>query len=471
MSKKLKEGFRVGGWEKTTYGLYFWGQNVFYALVALNVQTFFSDVGITAGAVALVLFVTKVWDSVNDPLFGMIVDKVRFKKGRYLPWIRVSLIPIAITSIFLFALPIGMSPALKIFWAVLGYVAWDMSYTLCDVPIYILPMSMTDNIKERNGVLSFGRYLGVVGILLGSMSLPAVQARLGWFGVAVLFTAVSTVTMLPLLFTAKERSIVRPEKAVAFKQMFNYVVKNKFLIIFYIAMFISGATNFANALMIFFARYNLGNQDMASILGLVSMVPMILVGAFIPMIIKRMDKYYLYFGMCVLLAVVGIVRYFVGYENFPVFMVFNVLSGVAAAANGILVFLFTPDCIEYGTYHTGDRSEGIAVAIQSFFNKLTGSIAGPIAMLILGLTGFVAGENAVQPESAINGIWLTFTLLPGIGAGIAIIPLMLYRLRDKDVHVMARYNRGEISKDEAEKLLSDKYGEAAKLVHMEVVHD
>jgi probable glucitol transport protein GutA len=307
--------------------------------------------------------------------------------------------------------------------------------------------------------------------MLASMTLPMVQARLGWFGVAVLFTVLGTVTMIPVLFTAKERNIVRPEKAVTFKQMFNYVVKNKFLLIFYAAMFISGATNFATALMIFFARYNLGNQDMASILGLVTMVPMILVGAFIPMIIKRMDKYYLYFGTCVGIAIVGIVRYFVGYANFPAFMVFHTLSNVGGALNGILVFLFTPDCIEYGTYHTGERAEGIAAAIQSFFTKLTGSIAGPIAMLILGLVGFVAGENAVQPEQAINGIWLTFSLLPGIGSGIAAVALLLYKLRDKDVQVMTKYNRGEISKEEAEESLSGKYGKAAELAHMEVVHD
>jgi hypothetical protein len=54
---------------------------------------------------------------------------------------------------------------------------------------------------------------------------------------------------------------------------------------------------------------------------------------------------------------------------------------------------------------------------------------------------------------------------------IAVVPLLLYKLRDKDIQVMTRYNRGEISKEEAEKSLSGKYGKAAELAHMEVVHD
>ncbi|MDR1532179.1 MAG: glycoside-pentoside-hexuronide (GPH):cation symporter [Clostridiales bacterium] len=461
----------VGTWEKTTYGLYFWGQNIFYALVGLNVQTLFSDVGITAAVVALIVLFTKIWDAVNDALFGVIIDKIRFKKGRYMPWIRLSLAPIAVFSLFLFALPANIPIGLKVLWAVIGYVAWDMSYTLCDVPIYVLPMSMTANVQERNGILSFGRYLGVVGILLGSIMLPMVQARLGWFGIAVVFTVLAVISMLPICFAAKERNIVRPEAAVTFKQMFRYISKNKFLLIFYAAMFITGATNFASVLQLFFARYNLGNQDVASMLGLVSMVPMILVGAFVPAIIKKIDKFCLYFGVCAFNCLLGIVRYFMGYENFTLFLVFTILSAIAGAANGILVFLFTPDCIEYGTYHTGERAEGVATAIQSFFNKLTSSVSASLAMLIIGLFGFVAGENAVQPQSALEGIWLSLTLFPSIGAAISVAALWFYKLRDKDVQVMARYNSGEISKEEAERVLSKRYGSAAALGKMTVTHD
>jgi probable glucitol transport protein GutA len=421
--------------------------------------------------VALIVLVTKIWDAVNDALFGVIVDKIRFKKGRYMPWIRLSLAPIALSSIFLFAMPLDFPYGLKIFWAVLGYVAWDMSYTLCDVPVYILPMSMTDNIKERNGILSFGRYLGVVGVLVGSIMLPMAQARLGWFGIAVLFTVLATITMLPICFTAKERNIVRPEAGVTLKQMFKYISGNKYILIFYSAMFLTGATNFASVLTLFFARYNLGNQDIASILGLITMIPMVLVGAFIPIIIKKVDKYYLYLGMGIFNAVLGFVRYFAGYDDFALFVALNVFSAVVASANGILVFLFTPDCIEYGTYHTGERAEGVASAIQSFFNELTSSVSASLAMLIIGLFGFVAGENAAQPASAIEGIWLCLTIFPSIGAIISVSALLFYKLRDRDVQVMARYNSREISKEEAEKALAIRYGVAANLNRMTVTHD
>jgi Na+/melibiose symporter-like transporter len=83
--------------EKISYGLYFMGQNVFYGLVGY-MTTYFTDIGITAALVAIVALITKVWDAINDPIFGMIMDKVNFKKGKFLPWLRISVIAIPVTS-------------------------------------------------------------------------------------------------------------------------------------------------------------------------------------------------------------------------------------------------------------------------------------------------------------------------------------------------------------------------------------
>lgn len=76
--------------------------------------------------------------------------------------------------------------------------------------------------------------------------------------------------------------------------MGKYVIGNKYLLLFYVAMFIGSLTNFIQYVTLFFARYNLGNQDAASLLSLMSMIPMLVVGAFIPSITKRMDKFNIY---------------------------------------------------------------------------------------------------------------------------------------------------------------------------------
>jgi sugar (glycoside-pentoside-hexuronide) transporter len=471
MPRKLKDGYNVGLWEKTSYGLYFFGQNIFYGLVAFNVQTLYSDAGITAATVALILLITKIWDAVNDPIFGIFIDKIRFKKGRFLPWLRISLPFIAITSIWMFALPYNGSMTLKIIWATASYVAWDMSYTLCDVPIFVLPMSMTDNIKERTGILSIGRYLGGIGIMGTMVVVPTIQAKLGWLMTGLVLSILGALFCLPICLSGKERHIVRPTKEVTLKQMFQYVASNKYLLIFYLSLFICNLTNFGLSMGIFFARYNLGNQALASIISMSSVLPMLIIGAIIPLLIRKIDKFHMFFFSCVSTGVLGLVRYFVGYSNFTVFMVMAMIQGITSSAWGILLYMFTPDCLEYGTYHSGKRAEGSAASIQTFFVKLMGSVSGPLAMIIIAAFGFVAGEDAVQPETAKQGIWLCMTVFPAIGLAIGLLLLRTYKLRDKDVQIMAKYNNGLINKEEADAQLAAKYGPAAVLDEMTITSD
>ncbi|MCL2865929.1 MAG: glycoside-pentoside-hexuronide (GPH):cation symporter [Lachnospiraceae bacterium] len=470
-TKRLKEGYHVGGSEKWSYAMFFFGQNIIFALVAQNVHAFFSDIGITAAVVALILLIARLWDAFSDPLIGVIIDKVKFKKGRFLPWIRISIPFITIGCLLVFILPTVVPPALKVLFAIITIILWDISFSLSDIPIYVLPSSMTENIKERSGILGLGRYIAVIGIMLGMTMIPILQGRLGWIGVAVVFAILCLITMLPLCFKAKERYIVRSEKPITIKQMFGFLIRNKYLLLFYGAMFFSLVTNFAQTLNMFFARHNLGNQDMAGILGLITMIPLIIVGAFIPVLLRRVDKYHIYFFALIAMTVMSVVRFLVGYDNLAIFMILTGVQGLISGVNGMLVFMFTPDCLEYGTYHTGVRSEGVAVSIQTFFNKLTASISGPIAMLVIGAFGFVAGEGAVQPDSAVTGIWMSMTLFTSIGTLIAVILLLFYKLREKDIQVMAQYNNGEMSKDEAESLLAKRYGPAASLTEMSITQN
>lgn len=465
MGNDTRKETKLQGKEKLSYWIYFFGQNMFYGLVAINVQTFFSDVGITAAAIAVIMFFTKLWDAVNDPLLGIIVDKVHFKSGRFLPWLRISMPMITVSSVFFFFLPVQLSPAVKIVWATIAYVAWSMSYTLCDVPIFVLPTSMTDNVEERGQLLTTGRFFAMMGITGTCMVLPMLQARMGWLAVGLMFTAIAAVVMLPLLVTGKERYVARREKSITLKQMFIYVSKNKFLLIFYSALLLSGLLNFMQYIQIYLARICLGNQDYASVISMISMIPLVVSGIMVPVILRKVDKYYFYIFSNIAAALLGIILYFVGYSNMTFFYVMLLIQGFFTGANNILLFTFTPDCIEYGTYHTGERAEGVAASVQTFFSKLIGSVSGPIAMLILSGFGFVEGENAMQPASVTGGLWILYTIFPAVGMLLAVAVLRFYKLRSADVQFMARYNNKEISKDEAESHLKEKFGPAADLTY------
>ena len=108
--------------EKISYGLYFMGQNVFYGLVGY-MTTYFTDIGITAALVAIVALITKVWDAINDPIIGALIDARKSTKGgRFIPWIKAFSIPMAIMCVIGFLDVSSFDYKLKLIYILVTYV-------------------------------------------------------------------------------------------------------------------------------------------------------------------------------------------------------------------------------------------------------------------------------------------------------------------------------------------------------------
>lgn len=130
--------------------------------------------------------------------------------------------------------------------------------------------------------------------------------------------------------------------------------------------------------------------------------------------------------------------------------------------------MFTLDALEYGKFKTGIDATGINFAVQTFSAKIPGAFSTALGTFLLSLTSFVlveadsiadlAASGFVQSKEAIDQMWIV-TGLPGIISSLVsnILLLCFYKLRSKDVAVMAKYNAGEISRAEAESHLSRKY--------------
>ena len=109
----------------------------------------------------------------------MIMDKVHFKKGKFLPWLRMSVIAIPVSTILLFVIPTGIPLVAKVIWATLAYMLWDTAYTLCDVPIFGIVTTMTLDQKERVSLNSIGRIFAIFAGIVTGILLPLVRQSLG----------------------------------------------------------------------------------------------------------------------------------------------------------------------------------------------------------------------------------------------------------------------------------------------------
>ena len=449
--------FQTSKAERTAYGFYFFGQNVFYIFILNFLQIFLTDQGITAAAVATIFLVAKVWDAVNDPLFGVIIDRSKPKSGKFLPWVRGSIIPIAITTILIFAMPASFSLGAKIAWAVIAYLLWDLAYTLCDAPIFALTTAMTENIHERTVLISIGRLGGMLGAMIIALGVPMLYSNFGWLPTAVGLALIGMATMLPITRVAKERILSRKEEAPSLDAIWRYLKGNKYLLIFYASMVVYFLTNSALTITPFFAVNNLGSAEAATVLLGITILPMIVLAGFTPALAKRFGKFNLYVFSIIWFIVFSVIVYFVGYDNYNLLLVLLLLRSIGTALAGILMFMFTPDCVEYGTFKTGERAEGITFSLQTFATKLMNGLSASIAMAGLAYFGFVEGAGAVQSPETLSGIWFLYSLFPIFGALLSLPLLRMFKLRDRHVQVMAQANNGEITREEAFKLLPEEF--------------
>ena len=463
MSPKAKQNeksdYKVPRSERISYGVYFYGQLTFYALITGFLQLYMTNSGIPAFLVAGIIFAVKIWDAVNDPMFGVIVDKSHLKKGKYIPWIRISTFLIPVTTILLFAMPSGASVQVKAIWITAGYALWDATYTMCDAPMFALATSMTDNLKERNGLYLLNRFFMFVGSLVVTIAVPIFYPKIGWTATVIIMSVIAIATMLPISFKAKERYYTKDaEKSPKISDLFRYIGKNKQLLLFNGALLIASLTNTSSAVGNYFAIYCLGSSKWISIIGLVVSLPMLISIIVTQQIIKRVDKFIIYMVCQGTTMVLAVMMYFVGYSNTTIFLVFAVLCSIFGSASNVLLVMFTADCAEYGHYVTGDRAQGMAFSFQTLTAKLTSGISSAISMLMLGAVGFVAGDGAVQSAKTIGWIWRMYTIFPVLGGIVAFLMLLFgYKLRSHDVKIMMQANAGEMSHEEAEKSFSRKY--------------
>lgn len=439
--------------ERMSFGLYSFGTILSYYLIMSYLQLYMTDIGIAAEVIGVVFIFAKVWDAVNDPIFGVMVDKVHFKSGKYLPWLRVATVAIPIATILLFIVPANASVQVKIIWSAIAYVLWDTSYTLCDVPLNSLATVMTEDLSERNRLYSMAAFFVYLGGLLVAILVPSMYPSLGWGTTAIILSVLSLIGMIPLHFKAKERYAGgAAQDEVPIGNILKSLIQNKYLLIFTGASIVGSVTNFASTLNGYFAIHCLGSESWMTPLALASAVPVLFVSLLVPKLLTKIDKFTAYVATRIITICIDGLIYLMGYENPTVLLALIAVKNVFAAVWGVTAVMFIADCVEYGQFRLNQRNQGIAFATKAFTNKIIVALTGSVAMFGLAVYGFQEGKGVVQTAATIQGIWNLYALWPIFGSvGAVILLVCFYKLRDHDVKLMIAANNGEITREEAEK--------------------
>ena len=421
--------------ERFSYAGYFLGQNIFYTLITTYLSLYYTDYfGISAVAVGILFFIARVWDAVNDPIMGVIINKARLKGGKFKPFVNLGIFTMPISTFLIFVQFDG-SMHTKILYAYLTYILWDILYTMSDVPIYALSTVISKDINDRVKVISLGRIMAFIGTLLATVATIPVVQKLGWTPGVLVLCAVGMLTIIPVKRYTHERVKDTSAASPSFRELVSFLLHNKYILIFNLALIICSLTNTLMPSLSYFVKYNLGDENLISVVMLVAMLPSLIIPIIMPGLVKAFGKKRILLTAVVFFIATSILSYFIGYQNFTAVLVITALRGLGYSVPSILTGMFTVDCVEFGAYQSGHRSEGITFSAQTFTAKITSALQGATGSFLLAYFGYRA--NQAQTPQALEGIFKMFTIIPVIGFALMfVIIFFFYHLRESDVERM-----------------------------------
>jgi len=425
--------------ERVSYYTFFTGQNIIFMFVTIFISIYYTSVlGLSAGTVGIIFLLARVWDAVNDPILSVLVERSRFKGGKFKPWVNAIAwaVPLATVLVFAFGDYLAEQPMwLRIVYAFITYVGWGMLYTVSDAPAYAIGTVMTNNKDERNVIYSFVRFGGFVGMVIAMISAPWLVEKLGgkWTLAAVIMCFTAMLLMLTIR-KVKERHGVEQE-IPSLKQILGTVTGNKYLLMFILAFVFIGGSNVAFTLMPYIARDVFNDPSLSGLFLFAMIGPAMLASPLVPIGIRKVGKIATFAWASAALCILSLITWVIGYEHIEAFVALTMIKAVALGVTLIMPSIFIADCIEYGYIRSGKRLEAVTFATQTFANKATTAVGGAIAMGYLAMVGFIettAGNAVQQTPAVIQGMWDALNLGNAIGATIGLaIFLYSYKLTDK----------------------------------------
>lgn len=428
MQGKLKLG------EKIAYSMGDVSANLLATFIASYAIYFYTEIdGISAMAVGTMCLVANIWDAVNDPMMGFIVDKGKpTKHGTYRPWIRRAAIPIAILFVLQFTCP-DLGQGGKLVWAYVTYIGVDMLFTVINVPYGVLNNVMTEDMNERT-VLSTFRNIGsnIGSLLVTYATIPLVayfgagDDAQGYQRTAILFAVISTAALFWLFYGVKER--LEPAKPdLRLKETYQSILHNKPALCLVISMFFFNTTvNFKFAYNIYYCVVYVGRKDLVGIIGSLVFFVAMLSLVVVPKMTEKLGKRGMLLFGGGFYALTGIV-FLLGTKSVLMLYVTAVMFGLCLTFSFPILWGTIPDAVEYGEWRTGVRAPGSVYSACTFANKLAQGVSGWLVGVVLTVIGYVPGAKQ-QAEHAVNGIYWSnaaVLIIGGLLGAAAVIPYAL----------------------------------------------
>ncbi|MEN0063492.1 MAG: MFS transporter [Myxococcota bacterium] len=444
----MKEGGQLSAGEKIGYALGDTASNLYWKVFEFFLLVFYTDVfGISPVAAGTLFLVARIWDAVNDPMMGIIADRTKSRWGRYRPWLIWMILPLLAAGVLTFSTP-DLPEGGKVIYAYVTYILMMMAYTAINIPYSALMGVITPNSEERTSVSSY-RFVGAFsgGVFVQFSTLWLVKwlgngdPTVGWPLTMVLFGIIAGVLFSITFATTKER--VEPiEEQTNLRADIATLGQNDALGI----MLVLGTVILANfairgSTVVYYLTYYVGVHEMTlfgtEIPDVETLVTLFLTSGGVANVLgvlvttpltQRIGKRRAYLicmgsGALLTFGLFGLPG-----TELEAIVVLNLVINFVLGPTAPIMFAMYADVADYGEWKTGNRSTGLVFSGAMLSLKFGAAIGGFAAGWVLEAFDYV--PNVDQSETALLGILLLVSVIPGVLSLIGVGAMFFYPLSD-----------------------------------------
>lgn len=432
MAKKTNSIFKTA----LGYGIGAIGLDLSYGMFYSYLSYYLSSVlGLEAGFLLLITPIARIWDGINDPMMGTIVDNTKTKMGKYRPWILIGAICNAVVLFLLFT-SFGMSGLPLYIYIGVMYILWGMTNTMADIPYWSMVPSFTSEEKERNLVATVARSFSGIGQGIISILTPIICPLLssgmtdakgysatgfsrwaGICGIALVFFA------LICILVTKEKNVVYGEKKkFSLKQIFDVIKSNDQLVVFIVFAMLSNAGWYlTSSTAVYYFTDSLGDSKLQSLFQTIGTVGSVLGLLVVPVLSKWFTKRTTYtISLCTAIVGYGLMLITgpILKLNVVIMDVCYILASVGVSSMFVSQTIFLADIVDYGEYKNGTRNESITFSMKGFLQKMAYTIQ---TIVLFGGLGLMNYNDQITTIKTVNE-----TTKTGIGFICFGVPMLFF---------------------------------------------
>ncbi len=433
--------------DKVWYGTGAIGLDLSYGMFYGKLNRYLTDVlNLGPGFLTGLTAVARIWDGINDPMMGSIVDNSSSKHGKYRPWVIRGAIMNAIVLFFLFFNP-GFNTqsggiGIYIYIAVM-YVLWGMTNTTADIPYWSMVPSFTTDPKERSILATIARTFSGLGQGIVEIGAPLLLNHFGtkvgdnnylWtqkgYTVCVFICSITLIFFAVLSMSkVKETVQTKPKEKFSFGQIFEVIKNNDQLRVFMLFAMLSNAGFYTTSgVKDYFFSVVMENTTAQSLFNTFGAVGSIAGLAVIPIMMKFTSRRNTYL-FSLFLALGGYVGMFLSGQILASTMLLNIfylLTQIGTASMFVSQTVFLSDVVDYGEVKTGDRRESVTFSMKGFLQKMAYTLQTIILFSVLGIVGYKkctadATGKIIYPAKVKNAIAAVMYVIPPIFFILSII--------------------------------------------------